>query len=65
MTRLTPGGLLILAAISIPFALELRTVAAIFGFELSLVAVVVIEAAFLGLLFLAYTMQTGESAHPQ
>lgn len=65
MRSITPGGLLVLAAISIPFALEIRTVFGFVGIEIPLLPIVILEGIFLGLLFIAYTMVSGQQAAPQ
>lgn len=48
--RLSRAGLLIAIAISIPVIIELRTVAAFFGIEISVWATIAIGAAVIGAL---------------
>jgi len=52
--KLTKARALVLIAISVPVAIELRTVAGFFNVELPLIAVAVIEFLFLALLFVLY-----------
>ncbi|KAB1196838.1 MULTISPECIES: CbaC protein [Haloferax] len=52
--RLTKATSLIIIAISVPIAIELRTVAGFFNIELPLIAVAIIEFLFLGLMFVLY-----------
>jgi hypothetical protein len=56
MRRLSPALVLLIAALSIPVAVELRTVFGFFGVELPLVAVVIFEVLFLVALFVAYAL---------
>jgi hypothetical protein len=56
MRRLSPALVLVLAAFSVPVAIELRTVFGFFGIDLPLAAVAVFEVIMLGALFVAYTI---------
>jgi hypothetical protein len=56
MRRLPPALVLLIAAFSIPVAVELRTVFGFFGVEVPLVAIVVLEVLFLLALFVAYAL---------
>ncbi|MGQ4555562.1 CbaC protein [Halobellus sp. GM3] len=56
MRRLSPAILLLLAAFSVPVAVELRTVLGFFGVDLPFVAVVVIELLLLAALFAVYVI---------
>lgn len=56
---LTRAGVLVLAAFSIPVAIELRTLFGFFGVELPLVAVAAFEAVLLGAILVAYARGDG------
>lgn len=56
MRQLSPAAFLVLAAFTIPVAVELRTAAALFGVKLPFVAVVVFEAALLLVLTAVYVL---------
>ncbi|WP_416839133.1 CbaC protein [Haloferax sp. DFSO52] len=62
--RLTKATSLIIIAISVPIAIELRTIAGFFNIELPLIAVAVIEFLFLALMFVLYGLygENSESA---
>ncbi|WP_396610237.1 CbaC protein [Haloferax sp. S1W] len=60
--RFTKAQALILIAFSVPVAIELRTVAGFFNYELPLIGVVVIEFLFLALLFVLYGLYGEKSA---
>lgn len=64
--RLTKATSLIIIAISVPIAIELRTVAGFFNIDLPLIAVAVIEFLFLALMFVLYGLygEKGESTTP-
>lgn len=51
---LTRAGVLVLAAFSVPVAIELRTLFGIFGVDLPLAAVAVFEAVLLAAIAVAY-----------
>lgn len=55
---LTRAKVLILVAISVPVAIELRTLFSLFGVELPLAAVAVFEAVLLLAIGVAYEMST-------
>jgi len=56
MRQLSPAAFLVLAAFTVPLAVELRTAAGLFGVELPFVAVVVFEAGLLLVLTTVYLL---------
>jgi hypothetical protein len=56
MRRLSPALLLLLAAFTVPVAVELRTVAGFFGVDLPFVAVVAVELLMLAALVVVYVL---------
>ncbi|WP_411962844.1 CbaC protein [Haloferax sp. YSMS24] len=64
--KLTKATSLIIIAISVPIAIELRTVAGFFNIDLPLIAVAIIEFLFLALMFVLYGLygDKGDSVSP-
>ena len=56
MKRLSSTAVLVLAAFTVPLAVELRTVAGFFGVELSTGAVILFEVVLLAIIFGVYTV---------
>lgn len=56
MRRLSPALLMILAAFTIPVAIEMRTVAGFLGFDLPVLAVVGFEVVMLAILLAVYLL---------
>jgi hypothetical protein len=57
--RLSPAGAMILVAFSIPVAIELRTLFALFGVDLPLAAVAVFEVVMLAAIFALLRLSRG------
>ncbi|MUV57035.1 CbaC protein [Halogeometricum sp. CBA1124] len=62
MRRLSPALLMVLAAFTVPVAIEMRTVAGFFGYDLPLVAVAGFELLLLGILLVVYLLGETEPA---
>jgi hypothetical protein len=56
MRQLSPAAFLVLAAFTVPLAVEFRTIVGFFGVELPFVAVVVFEATLLLVLTAVYVL---------
>ena len=56
MRQLSPAMFLVLAAFTIPLAVEFRTVAGFFGLDLPFVAVILFEALLLAVLTAVYVL---------
>jgi hypothetical protein len=55
--RITAAGALILIAVSIPIAIELRTVFGFFGVDVPIVAIAILEVVFLVAVLVAYDLK--------
>jgi hypothetical protein len=56
MRQLSPGLFLVLVAFTIPLAVEFRTVAGFFGFDLPFISMILFEAVLLAILTGVYVL---------